>query len=214
MIDANFTQKQQIETLKKANKELRAKIKSMAEINADAAEIVAELEAKKEEVSRLNKQYSKSNSELARANAQAAELMAEIEDQRAQLSKQNERLTLLNDEKNELLGMVSHDILSGIAVIGFQNEMLIKSLPNVDENFLKGLYRIHKYVRHISELVNDSLNIAKIEEGKMEPHFEEQSLEELLKDTVDLYSLAAKDKQQTLTLEIDQKYQKFKWIRV
>ncbi len=205
-----LTAEQQIKKLKQEIKDLQARNKTMAEINANAAEIVAELEAKKEEVSQLNKKYAQSNSELARANAQAAELMAEIEEQREKLAAKNEKLTALNDEKNQLLGMVSHDILSGIAVIGFQNEMLMKSLPNVDENFLKGLYRIHKYVRHINELVNDSLNVSQIEEGKMEPHFEEHSLVDLLRDVVDLHSLAAKDKNQELELQIDNNIPKIK----
>jgi len=81
----------------------------------------------------------------------------------------NDQLRELNNQKNEFLGMAAHDLRNPIAVI--QNASLVlaryasENLSEKQQEFLK---KIHYTSKFMLELLNNLLDISKIEAGKLE----------------------------------------------
>jgi len=81
----------------------------------------------------------------------------------------NDRLQELNNQKNEFLGMAAHDLRNPIAVIQNSSSVLMRysseNLSEKQKEFLKKIYDTSKFML---ELLNNLLDISKIESGKLE----------------------------------------------
>ena len=90
-----------------------------------------------------------------------------------------------NEAKSQFLANMSHELRTPLnAVIGL-TEMLKEDAEDDDnEEYLEPLDRIHVSGRHLLALINDVLDLSKIEAGKVELHYEKFSISELLKDVV------------------------------
>ncbi len=95
---------------------------------------------------------------------------------------------LASDQKTDFLAKISHEIRTPLnAIIGFSDIML-------EERFGKiGIDRYREYLRdinrsgsHVLELVNDLLDISKIEAGKLELDFSEVKLNDIIAEGVAL----------------------------
>ncbi len=204
------------ERLQQDVKELKRRITEMATTNAHAAEIVAELEQSKAKIQTLNERMAQTtaegaellaeieqkNKELARAAAMGAELTAEVELQQEQLEQQNERLQELNDEKNRFLGIAAHDIRNGIAIIDMQTDLVLKIYKDLEPKAIEALTKVRKHCKTLTSLVNDTLDVSRIDEGKMDPNFREESLAALAMEIAELFRIAAESKGQTFITDI------------
>ena len=66
------------------------------------------------------------------------------------------------------------------AIIGY-SEMLIEDAEDENEDFIPDLDKINSSGKHLLGLINDILDLSKVESGKMELFIEEFDLEKVLK---------------------------------
>ncbi|WP_292485901.1 PAS domain S-box protein [Methanohalobium sp.] len=99
-----------------------------------------------------------------------------------------------NQAKSELLANVSHELRTPLtSIIGFSDVMLKKKVGDLNDNQTLYLDKIHKSGQHLLDLINDILDLAKIESGKLELHREIISIPALLNDLKSkLYPFASK----------------------
>lgn len=88
-----------------------------------------------------------------------------------------------NRAKSQFLANTSHELRTPLnAILGYsellRDEALERGLPEFDED----LERIHRAGRHLLDMINDILDLAKIEAGKLELVFEEFSVSKMLND--------------------------------
>ncbi|MDX1624702.1 MAG: GAF domain-containing protein, partial [Gemmatimonadota bacterium] len=85
--------------------------------------------------------------------------------------------------KSQFLANMSHELRTPLnAIIGY-SEMLIEEAGEEGiDTVLPDLGRIHSAGRHLLTLINDILDLSKIEAGKMDLHLETFDLEEMLED--------------------------------
>ncbi|WP_075995596.1 PAS domain S-box protein [Salaquimonas pukyongi] len=93
-----------------------------------------------------------------------------------------------SEHKTRFLSQVSHEIREPLtAIIGFSDIMLEERFGPVGNERYRGYLRdINRSGGHVLDLVNDLLNISKIESGKLELEFEAVDLNRLVSETVSL----------------------------
>lgn len=105
--------------------------------------------------------------DLQRANT---ELERRIQD----ISRAKEEAELANRSKSEFLAMMSHELRTPLnAVIGFSDLMRIEAFgPVGSDRYREYASDIHDSARHLLSLINDILDLSKIERGSMKPEDE------------------------------------------
>ncbi|MDQ2783950.1 MAG: GAF domain-containing protein [Chloroflexota bacterium] len=97
-----------------------------------------------------------------------ARLYEQIQTQVAALRQLNGDLETANQHKSEFLATMSHELRTPLnAIIGFSELLADDIVINEDER-RECLMDIHSSARHLLSLINDVLDVAKIESGKME----------------------------------------------
>ncbi|MGI9365879.1 MAG: ATP-binding protein [Rhizobiaceae bacterium] len=91
-------------------------------------------------------------------------------------------------QKTEFLAKISHEIRTPLnAIIGFSDMMIEERFGKIDNDRYRGYLRdIHRSGSHVLELVNDLLDISKIEAGKMDLDFDACDLNTTVSETVAL----------------------------
>jgi GAF domain-containing protein/anti-sigma regulatory factor (Ser/Thr protein kinase) len=97
-----------------------------------------------------------------------ARLHEQVQSQVAELRRLNADLETANLHKSEFLATMSHELRTPLnAIIGF-SELLADDIVLKDEERHECLTDIHSSALHLLSLINDVLDVAKIESGKME----------------------------------------------
>ena len=118
--------------------------------------------------------------------------ITELKERELQLGALVDRLADARDEamqatlaKSRFLANMSHELRTPLnAVIGI-TEMLIEDAEDAGESeMLEPLGRISRAGKHLLELINDVLDLSKIEAGKLEFHYEDIDLRALIEDLV------------------------------
>ncbi len=104
-----------------------------------------------------------------------------------------------NKTKSEFLANMSHEIRTPMnAIIHFSNLALREEMPPVSRDFIE---KLHSASRSLLRIVNDILDLSKIESGKLEIENTSFSLRNLLKEVMDSISISAEEK--GLIFEVD-----------
>ena len=116
-------------------------------------------------------------------------------------NKAREEADRANEAKSQFLANMSHELRTPLnAVIGLTEMLKEDAEDDENEDYLEPLDRIHVSSRHLLSLINDVLDLSKIEAGKVELHFEEFSISELVKDVVNTSNtLIEKNNNQLIT---------------
>ncbi len=116
--------------------------------------------------------------ELGRLNNELANLQRE-------LTKKNMELEKLNEEKNRFLGIAAHDLRNPLNAIQMYSEFLLdEAVEALDTEQMEFVSIIHSSSQFMLQLVNDLLDVAKIESGKLQLELIETDLTELIKRNV------------------------------
>ncbi len=104
--------------------------------------------------------------------------------------------------KSLFLANMSHEIRTPInAILGF-NTMILRE--SKEESIKAYAYDIEGSGKSLLSLINDILDMSKIESGKMELVLERYSLSSLLNDVINMISIKAEDKGLSLVVDVDE----------
>jgi len=128
----------------------------------------------------------------------------EIRRRSAELEAQNRRIQEANRLKSEFLANMSHELRTPLnAIIGFSQMLHDGEVEPSTPTFREFLGDILSSGRHLLQLINDVLDLAKVEAGKLEFRPEPVDTAQLVADIVGILRTSAAEKQIRLTTEVD-----------
>ena len=129
---------------------------------------------------------------------------AELREKTAQLEGQNAEILKATQLKSEFLANMSHELRTPLNSITGFSEVLIDGVAGpVTEDQREYLGEILEGSRHLLHLINDVLDLAKVESGKMTFRPEVVDLEQSIRGTVQMLELMSQQKQIQIRPEID-----------
>ncbi len=105
--------------------------------------------------------------QLLRQQDELREVNTELDEKIDEMAEANMRLFEMNQVKSDFLATVSHELRTPLnSIIGFSD--LLVSLEKLEEKEKRYAGNIQRSGRQLLEMINDILDLAKIESGKME----------------------------------------------
>lgn len=122
------------------------------------------------------------------------------------LEEQNRLAQEANRLKSEFLANMSHELRSPLnGIIGFAELMHLGKVGPVSPEHKEYLGDILTSSRHLLQLINDILDLAKVESGKMEFHPEKIDIGTVISEVCDILRTLIAKKKITLTINVDPK---------
>lgn len=119
-----------------------------------------------------------------------------------QLAQLNMRLHEMNRLKGEFLANMSHELRTPLnSIIGFSE--VLQGLDSLTEKQKRYAQNIQKSGRLLLDMINDILDLAKMEAGKMDVRPSEFSIDMIIQTQCDLVRSLAEDKNIDLLAEIE-----------
>ena len=110
-----------------------------------------------------------------------------------------------NRAKSEFLATMSHELRTPLnAIIGFSEILRDEILGTINDEQKDLVLDIHTSGNHLLAMINDILDLSKIEAGKMDLQLEQFSVKEAVTEVNTIVNALANKKQIQLTLEFDQ----------
>lgn len=89
--------------------------------------------------------------------------------------------------RDDILAVVSHDLKNPLSSISLNTEVMVRRLEGREnEKMLRSLNQIKKAVETMKELIQDLLDQAKLESGKIELVFHKEKFQEVLREAQEL----------------------------
>jgi len=128
---------------------------------------------------------------------------ADLAEQNTRLQWQSRELEKANRLKSEFLASMSHELRTPInALIGYASLMLDRIYGDLTPRQEEGLNRIQGAAQHLLALINDILDLAKIEAGRMPLHLDDVTLSDVMTEISEQIEPMVKKKKLTLSVEL------------
>jgi signal transduction histidine kinase len=123
------------------------------------------------------------------------ELENKVEERTRQLTLALDELKKTSKRKTDFVSSVSHELRTPLTSIkGYASILLSKKLGNIPEEAKERLEKINRHTDELVHMVNDLLDISRIESGRVTMKVEPQDLKDIAEKTVDLLSVQLKEK--------------------
>jgi signal transduction histidine kinase len=143
------------------------------ELLKQSQSLAVELQSRQQELTQTNQELEEKARLLFEQNAEVERKNREVELAKQELEEKASQLTLTSKYKSEFLANMSHELRTPLnAIIGFTGTLLMSLAGPLTEEQARQLRTIQSSARHLLSLINDLLDLAKIESGKVEVHLE------------------------------------------
>jgi len=190
-------------SLSKPREEIRdylEKIKDQLAIGITNARALLQLEQLVSELKKLNEDYQKQNIQIKEQNAALIHLHNELKVQAEELEKQRQKAIELTDAKSKFLASMSHELRTPMnSILGLTELMLEK--VDIEPRNKERLEVVLNSGKRLMTLINDILDLSKIEAGKVDVSNEDVRLEEIIAEVSGPVSMLANEKKINFNVE-------------
>ena len=133
-------------------------------------------------------------------------LESKVKERNKKLTQANLRLREISQLKNMFIASMSHEIRTSLnSIIGFTGIILKEIAGRITEEQRKQLTIVKNNANHILSLLNEMIDIGRIDAGKIELIIEKFDLSDLLKEVVDSFNIDIGKKNLNVLLDIPEK---------
>ncbi|GAB2851872.1 hypothetical protein GCM10027277_20250 [Pseudoduganella ginsengisoli] len=171
-------------------------------INAERQQILDLLISTYEQAVQVNSELQARERQVIELNMRLAHHAGELETINREIALKNLELAEASRMKSAFIANMSHELRTPLnAIIGFTGALLMKLPGPLTAEQDKQLNTIRNSARHLLSLINDILDVAKIEAGKVTLSMEDVQCQDLIAEVAEtLRPLAL---QKGLALEVD-----------
>jgi len=124
-----------------------------------------------DEIEDLAKEFNKMTTAL---KSSYSDLEKKVQERTLELKASNEELEQASSLKSQFLARMSHELRTPLnAIMGFSDVLSEEVYGEINEKQHRYLNNIHSSGKHLLEVINDILDLSKIEAGKMIMHLRE-----------------------------------------
>jgi signal transduction histidine kinase len=148
----------------------------------------------KEALEIANKEINEKNDDLKVANKEISERKEELQKISDNLSIANDKLHQLDKAKSEFISIASHQLRTPpTSIKGFGSLILEGTYGEISDPVRRAVEKMYISNERQLHLVEDLLNISRIEAGRMEFAFQPEQIENLVNEVVMTLELSAKN---------------------
>lgn len=195
-VKANTLTRRLLDETKKQAERLSAQEEELRQTNEELSNQSKLLQASEEELKQSNHELKQNTRELEHQNEV-------LEQAREALSLKAKELELNSKYKSEFLANMSHELRTPLNSVLILAKLLSENkASNLNDKQVEYARVIHKSGTDLLVLINDILDLSKIEAGKVELIFEETEIKTVKEDLRALFSEVAREKK--IEYEIEQ----------
>jgi signal transduction histidine kinase/HAMP domain-containing protein/CheY-like chemotaxis protein len=163
--------------------------------------LTAELQAQQDELQRSNAELADKAALLATQNRDIEAKNAEIERARQEIEERAQQLDQASRYKSQFLANMSHELRTPLNSLLVLARMLAQNAAgNLTSKQVEYANIIHSSGSDLLQLINDILDLTKVESGKMDVHTERFSLAGLVEDLRAVFGPLTAEKQLRFTI--------------
>ena len=186
----------QQEELRQANEELEEQTKALKESEQQLQTQQEELRVTNEELEERTKAIEKQRDDIRKKND-------ELEIAQSEIEKKAQDLGMASRYKSEFLANMSHELRTPLNSILVLSQILSNNKPgNLNDKQIQSAKTIHSSGSSLLSLINEILDLSKIESGKLEINEERLKLESFGEEVNDIFSPLAVEKGLELNINI------------
>jgi signal transduction histidine kinase/DNA-binding response OmpR family regulator len=181
-----------------------ARITELEQENATMGQANAQLEEAVQRFEALTARLEDSALKL-RARAEASErARAELEQRNRVLAEQNRRLRLEGQTQSRFLANMSHELRTPMnAIIGFTSLLLDDRSLELKDRHRSSLERVSRNAHDLLELINNVLDLSKIEAGRMDVYSEAADAHDLIERAITIVESLKENRSIKLGMELE-----------
>lgn len=197
-------EQQLLEETQAQSEELQVQHSELENLNTELEAQTQKLQASEEELKVQQEELMQANAELEERSRLLEEKNHLIAERNNEIQKKVEELALSTKYKSEFLANMSHELRTPLNSILLLSRLMAENPDeNLNEDQVESAKVIQSSGTSLLTLIDEILDLAKIESGKMTLEYQDVAIEEIVKDLKSLFNPVFQEKALPFNIEID-----------
>lgn len=202
-------EQQLLEETQAQSEELQVQHSELENLNTELEAQTQKLQASEEELKVQQEELMQANAELEERSRLLEDKNHLIAERNNEIQKKVEELALSTKYKSEFLANMSHELRTPLNSILLLSRLMAENpYENLNEDQVESAKVIQSSGTSLLTLIDEILDLAKIESGKMTLEYHKVAIEDVIKDLKSLFSPIFQEKALPFNIQIDSDVQK------
>ncbi|MCS3531712.1 response regulator [Chryseobacterium sp. JUb7] len=197
-------EQQLLEETQAQSEELQVQHSELENLNTELEAQTQKLQASEEELKVQQEELMQANAELEERSRLLEDKNHMIAERNNEIQKKVEELALSTKYKSEFLANMSHELRTPLNSILLLSRLMAENPDeNLNEDQIESAKVIQSSGSSLLTLIDEILDLAKIESGKMTLEYQEVVIEDVVKDLKNLFNPVFQEKRLQFNIQID-----------